>query len=139
MPYCLATLLVYMALGETIRKIWILLPLAFALTGRRIVYRKTESKFFYFIRKFFYFDISIKRKFFYFAFIFLGNSFILLLFCVISNPTERKFFHFIMELFYFTFLIIISCHSITLFAFLLEYSPDNIRELSQIKFALRGG
>ena len=32
---------------------------------------------FYFIRRFFYFDIPLKSKFFYFALIFLGHSWIL--------------------------------------------------------------
>ena len=35
-----------------------------------ILYWKTVSKFFYFIREFFYFDIPSKTKFFYFYFIF---------------------------------------------------------------------
>ena len=65
-----------------------------------ILYWKTESKLFYFVRKFFYFDIPFKTKIFFFKFffkklfslyfilcdiqmrkkyfIFLGNSFILL-------------------------------------------------------------
>ena len=54
------------------------------------------SKFFYFIRKFFYFDISLKTKFFYFSFILLGNSFIFILFYVTSQWEKILLFYFFM-------------------------------------------
>ena len=61
--------------------------------GRRklfyfILYWKIVIKFFYFIRKFFYFDIPLKAKFLYFYFIFLGNSFIFILFYVASQSEK---------------------------------------------------
>ena len=62
-----------------------------------ILFWKTVSKFFYFIRKFFYSDILIETKFFYFyfyfIFIFLGNSFIFILFYVTFQWEKIILFH----------------------------------------------
>ena len=63
-----------------------------------ILFWKTVSKFFYFIRKLFYFDISIERKFFYF---------IRKFFYFMWHPNERKFFYFIRKFFYFDLILIL--------------------------------
>ena len=78
---------------------------------------KTVSKFFYFIRKLFYFDIPLETTLFSFSFIFLGNYYYFFMWH--ANERKffyfvrkffyliRKFFYFIRKFFYFTFLMVI--------------------------------
>ena len=59
-----------------------------------ILFWKTVSRFYYFIMKFFYFDIALETKLFYLYFNLVGNYFILILFYVTS----------LWDFFYFIFL-----------------------------------